>query len=42
MLNDEFKIARRKILDKTGADMKSVNKNEISKEYLDICLKYIP
>lgn len=42
LLNDEFKTARRKILDKTGADTKSINKNEVSKEYLDVCLKYIP
>ena len=41
-LNDEFKTARRKTLDQTGADLKTLDKSIISKEFIDVCLKYIP
>lgn len=41
-LNDDFKKARRETLNENGSDLKTGEKNSVSKEYLDVCLKYIP
>lgn len=41
-LNEDFKKARRETLKEDGTDIKSGERNVVSKEYLDACLKYIP
>lgn len=41
-LNEDFKQARRETLNADGTDKKSGERNVVSKEYLDVCLKYIP